>query len=592
MLGSYAFNQCTCKPGWYGIATNKKGQVSCKKCLADTYCPGGKNQKPCPEHSSSPDEAASCSCDAGYWGASADQCTPCEANNFCPGGDPDGMTETRCPSKSLSPEGSDSGTDCQCASGYYEPVPSLDPTKGPDCVLCPADTFCPGGKSNSECPANAKSSSGSTRNTDCVCKAGYYGNDGGVCTVCPAGSFCAGGTAQVKCPLNTNSLEGSTKLGDCKCNSGFMGSNPKECTICPVGSYCPSGGDVYVCGKNMLSPEGSDKSTACKCLSGYYEPNPDPTKSPVCEQCDAGTYCPGGSSKSVCPANAESLAGSVKPSDCVCKAGYYGNNGGVCTICPVGSYCPGGTGKSSCPKDATSEAGSSQVVDCKCKAGFYGNEEKCQLCPGSSFCPGGGPVSSCPSFSFSPEGSASSKDCKCLAGYYEPNPDSSKDAVCEKCGADTYCPGGSSNFNCPANAESNPGSTKSSDCVCKTGYYKGDGGVCTICPAGSFCPSGTQVKATCPANSNSAAGSSQMSDCKCKAGFSGSDKCTRCARGSFCPGGVSMSSCPANAVSEEGSDGKDDCSCSAGFYEPNPDASKDSVCVQCVAGSFCPGGAR
>lgn len=112
----------------------------------DTYCPGGRSQYACPAHSSSPDEASYCTCDSSYYGVTHDDCKLCDANFYCPGGDPLGQQQYACTPNSNSPPGSDDGTDCQCDSSYYEPVPATDASQGPDCVLCPASTYCPGGK--------------------------------------------------------------------------------------------------------------------------------------------------------------------------------------------------------------------------------------------------------------------------------------------------------------------------------------------------------------------------------------------------------------------------------------------------------------
>ncbi len=143
--GSYKPDQCSCQPGWFGIAVYNAAQ-SCKKCLAGTYCPGGKEQYKCPAHSSSTDEAAACSCDAGYKSSGTPfgdtDCKTCEADHYCPGGE----IQTDCPVNSISPSGSDSGADCKCTSGFYEPKPAADPSKGPDCFVCAANFYCPGGK--------------------------------------------------------------------------------------------------------------------------------------------------------------------------------------------------------------------------------------------------------------------------------------------------------------------------------------------------------------------------------------------------------------------------------------------------------------
>ena len=124
--GSYKFDQCTCQEGWYGVPHfSTDDSHGCQMCVADTYCPGGRQQFACPAHSSSPDEAYYCSCDAGYFGVTHNDCKLCDANHYCPGGDPEGQQQYACAPNSNSPAGSNIGTDCQCNAAYYEPVPAL-----------------------------------------------------------------------------------------------------------------------------------------------------------------------------------------------------------------------------------------------------------------------------------------------------------------------------------------------------------------------------------------------------------------------------------------------------------------------------------
>jgi len=144
-LGSYSASQCTCMIGWFGVAQYEE-EKSCEMCKAQTFCPGGRERHDCPIHSSSPDAAGYCTCDRGYWGVTHNDCALCDVNHYCPGGDPDGQAQNDCTLNSNSPRGSDDGTDCLCNAAYYEPTESDDPSLGPDCVLCPPNTYCPGGK--------------------------------------------------------------------------------------------------------------------------------------------------------------------------------------------------------------------------------------------------------------------------------------------------------------------------------------------------------------------------------------------------------------------------------------------------------------
>ena len=146
------------------------------------------------------------------------------------------------------------------------------------------------------------------------------------------------------CPANAMSSPGSTKSSDCVCNPGYFFEN-NQCTICPVGTYCPGGAPGSGPGAKLLCPSnsvvdvtGSTKISDCVCKAGFFGSKPD-----ACAVCPASSYCAGGNAKSLCSANAASAAESTKSSDCACKAGYYGVNGGDCTLCDANKYCEGGT---------------------------------------------------------------------------------------------------------------------------------------------------------------------------------------------------------------------------------------------------------
>jgi len=317
--GSFKAEQCTCIPGWFGIAhygaSSSSKAKSCKKCLAGTYCPGGKEQFTCPPFSSSPDEKAYCTCDPGYFGVTHFDCKVCDANFYCPGGDPRGQQEYACPPNSLSPAGSNGGDDCLCAPKFYEPVPDTT-TEGPDCVMCVANTYCPGGLSNVNCPANSNSPVGSSDSSACVCNAGYFGDAKAGCTKCPAGSYCPGGAEKKACPAMSSSDRGSSKLIECVCNVGYLGTGVEGCTVCPVDSYCPGGGKVFQCTENANAQAGSAK---CTCRNGWSE-----KKDGTCTRCPMGFYCPPelDHQPMQCPANTESPPGSIAPHDCKCLAGF------------------------------------------------------------------------------------------------------------------------------------------------------------------------------------------------------------------------------------------------------------------------------
>ena len=138
-----------------------------------------------------------------------------------------------------------------------------------------------------------------------------------------------------------------------------------------------------------------------------------------------------------------------------------------------------------------------------------------------------------------------------------------------------------SNVNCPANSNSPVGSSDSSACACNAGYFGDAKAGCTKCPAGSYCPGGTEKKA-CPAWSSSDRGSSKLIDCVCNVGYMGTGVagCSLCPVDSYCPGDGKVFQCTENANAKAGSA---KCTCRDGWSEK-----KDGRCIRCPAGFYCP----
>ena len=91
--------------------------------------------------------------------------------------------------------------------------------------------------------------------------------------------------------------------------------------------------------------------------------------------------------------------------------------------------------------------------------------------------------------------------------------------VCSSCEADFYC-SGEIKTACPSNSYSPTMSTLSTQCECGVGFQGPNGGTCTQCAVGKYCPGGSTVS-TCPGFSSSPAGSDARADCTCNAGYWG-----------------------------------------------------------------------
>ena len=132
----------------------------------------------------------------------------------------------------------DGDTCTACASGYLALSVGLSA-----CTICPAGYYCPNATTQTSCAgASVGSYCGPGQTSILQCLAGYYCPDlvtqtacpagtysattsaanSSVCLVCPAGSSClAGSSAPQPCTSNSNSNQGGVNADSCTCNSGY-----------------------------------------------------------------------------------------------------------------------------------------------------------------------------------------------------------------------------------------------------------------------------------------------------------------------------------------------------------------------------------
>jgi hypothetical protein len=143
---------------------------------------------------------------------------------------------------------------------------------------------------------------------------------------------------------------------------------------------------------------------------------------------------------------------------------------------------------------------------------------------------------------------------------------------------------------------------------CLAGYFPNSSKKCTICPAGSYCPSGSTAANPCPEGTfSTSAGSSTCTPCPAGLWVStaGSTVCpvtAICQAGFSCNGAGVKSQCPSNNYSFAGAStcsdclpfststpGADKCSCVNGYYSDSG-FSTVTPCTPCPLGSYCVGG--
>ena len=492
-----ASNSFVCREGYYGTSPATTG---CTACSLNFYKAGAGNVQactPCPEGGTTVAQAS----------VSAANCT-CPANTELASTD-GGVDKCEC----LAGYGGFGGACTACGLGTYKTS-----TGSGVCDSCPAGgTTVSTGSTNATqcfCPANSELSSDGS---ECVCSAGYAGQDGS-CTPCPAGSYkeAAGdATSCTPCPNGaTTSGTGKTSWEDCEspantvrdsasnsfvCREGYYGTSPATtgCTACSLNFYKAGAGNVQAC---TPCPEGGTT---------------------VAQASVSAANC-------TCPANTELASTDGGVDKCECLAGY-GGFGGACTACGLGTYktstgsgvcdsCPAGgttvstgsTNATQCFCPANSEL-SSDGSECLCSAGAYGGDGQCSPCEkghykssigdavGCTPCPNGSTTDGA--------GSMSSDACKapphtavdpetnnfvCQAGFFG-SPSSA--AGCQECPQGTFKDRKGDSIACTdcigvvgdGGTTVGTGSAAASDCTCRVGFFKGGADKCSACPEGALC---------------------------------------------------------------------------------------------------------
>jgi len=628
-----------CLQGKYSTETGETSEATCSACPAHTYSGSGSSDMTnctCNMGYTGPDGLACVACVAGTYkdvnGSSA--CSLCQQGKYSTGlGEVAELVCSDCPASSSSAEGSDRLVNCSCIAGYS----GLD---GQACIAC--------------VPGKYKQASGPS---DCLlCGAGKYSTGSGA----DDESLCLG------CPFGSSSVEGSSVLENCACNAGYTGSNGQVCSVCLAGKHkaavgpsdclpCVAGTWSAELGKtdevctscpdDSISAESSSEKTGCLCNMGYSGPDGGPcdacepgTFKPVkgsdtCDVCSAGFYSELAAARACtsCPNNSwTAVEASSLQEDCLCNAGFTGQNGGDCVVCEAGKAkkdagsaacdecladqfsATGATNCTNCPANSVAPALSTVVTACQCSPGHFGSA--------------GGPCEECAAGTYTD--TANNIACsECGAGTYQ---NSTKATECLVCRPDTFATGNASIVCLPCNTECLAGQFRATECTtsadticvecpngtystagtnpdvsscrCQAGSVGPAGGPCEYCPPDTY--SNGSSCAACPVHSAADQGASSRLACTCQAGYSGPDggDCKACAAGKFkhlpgplgceaCPTGTYSSkigavtaatcvACPSNSLSPLASAGANLCLCNAGY------APAGSTCSACAAGTY------
>ena len=93
----------------------------------------------------------------------------------------------------------------------------------------------------------------------CAASSGYFCNTSSSKVKCPEGHFCTGNTAEkTACPDNTVSKELSFVKTDCVCKTGFTGPDGGPCLACEQGKFKTATGSAPCQGPLAHSPPPGD----------------------------------------------------------------------------------------------------------------------------------------------------------------------------------------------------------------------------------------------------------------------------------------------------------------------------------------------
>jgi hypothetical protein len=418
---------CLCPPGYTG-----DGKIECLPCAQGTW--------------KSIEGSASCTlCPAGFIGHESNRmnqasaCVQCDVNTYA-----QGQTCTSCVNGTAAPAGSDHVSDCIIQSGYtvftvgipISLIPALFEANQLSIRPCASGTF--------------KNTNGSTPCLECA--AGKY-------QTMPGQSAC------VNCPVNTVQISHANKsrLDSCLCDAGFKQVSPITttdggCEVCEAGKFSTTPGVVNCegcargqyfgnlgtghntsyctsCPAESVSSANSTSISDCICNAGFER------VSDVCHACNHNETEIGGICTQCPPNTQHSIIASSNVSNCVCRGGYKGENGGPCEVCGVNVWCSNGN-EFNCPENKTTRGvGARPSVDfCYCTAGYYDLSGACELCPSNSFCDFN-LVTLCPINAIALAGSTSISACQCRAGFKQFRNASNDFVSCVECSAQELCGG-------------------------------------------------------------------------------------------------------------------------------------------------------
>ncbi len=549
----------TCAAGFVrrgGGSGGGGGPSDCAPCEAGNFCAGG--------------NAPSIACALGTWDNDNSAATPCVEATHCLAGErvaaePTPLSDRTC---------------AACASGSF--------STSVDAPSCTAWTACTPGfyvrqqgsvtsdRTCESCPSGTLSTS--VNQAECLpvgaCPAGFVQREPptestpAVCDACPPGHYCRGGSApRVACAPGTwdDDVSAATEcLPWTVCGPGQrLGSDgtalsDRSCLSCASGTFSVSA-NAPTCASWTTCEPGSRISISGSTISDR-----------ACAACDPGTFSNTQNQVACLPLDA-CQAGTVEVTPATERTPA------VCNVCEAGTYCAGGAApKLGCSGGTWDDDGLSATpctphTNCAAgervvSAGTPTTDRACVACSAGTF---SGSVNAATCIAWTP----------CVAGSFVSSAgSSSENQTCTPCPSGTYTSSDNQSVCVPQGA-------------CAPGTEQTAAGTptapptCAPCSAGFYCQGGSTPKALCasgtcdhdldPATSCVAWTSCSPGQVVSSAGSTTTNRaCSSCLSGTF--------SSASNATS---------CTtwtdCAAGSYISTAGtASSDRICSPCASGSY------
>ena len=562
--GDTWYTHVRCAPCAGGTFAQSAGSSSCEQCPRGSFCPPRTSTpKSCEALDALPRAGERCDPSRDYLtgpcleGASSRNCRACPRNKtknenamFWRAYGWRAHCEWPCEeNERLRGDWEQRGADDLCEPCLSSP--------GPDCAACGDGKMWQGGA----CVACASMDNEATRVATCgsmgedaYLNTSCQGGQGLLCTQCESrdGRRAAWDARESTCTYACDSrplADGSYYVTAERARSISVQA-PRGALDALNGTACVHVSQrAFDCSPQVATYNSDEQSIRCEdntpCDSIFMQVELNTLANPVCV-CVAGTYStgPGPGVCRPCPHGMTSLPGTNDLQGCFCRPGFALSGVSQCIPCgrvptnaDTSHYCPGGFRDYAQDVRPFRQEHLAQKENTSCFGGAPAVRGQC-ACPNSTSVPAAlvyaSRVTDCqlsPGQYYDDEGIRRNCEAKNLSEF-------TGERCARVCVRDAVLVGHDGECACTGNTRA---TADGAACECMPGFYRLHGtGVCTECPAGSYCTESGRQPVRCPEDKDAPAKSTLETDCRCRPGYyfrsssRGSESCLECALDTFC----------------------------------------------------------